>query len=109
MTSPSIEATVEVVVATTLTQLSERGYSAHFVIESDGAVCCPVCGVCAAPEHVSVEERWRAQDEHDEALVLAVRCDVCRTQGAAVAWGGATASAGDGTLLAVFSEQPARD
>lgn len=108
MTSPSIEATVEVVVATTLTQLSERGYSAHFVVDSDGAVCCPVCGVCAAPAHASVDGVHLVDDDRDDvALVLAVRCDVCRTQGAAIAWGGAAAGAGDGTLLAAFSGRPA--
>lgn len=108
MTSPSIEATAEVAVATTLTKLSERGYRSHFVVASDGAVCCPVCGVCAVPAPASVDDvSLIDHDRDDVALVLAVRCDVCHAQGAAVAWGGPVAGAGDGALLAAFSAAPA--
>lgn len=108
MTSPSIEATVDVAVATTLTKLSERGYSAHFVVASDGAVCCPVCGVCAVPATASVDDVSLVDHGRDDvALVLAVRCDVCHTHGAAVAWAGAAAGVGDGALLAAFSASPA--
>jgi hypothetical protein len=98
-----LEAPVEVAVAATLTQLSERGYSAHFVVDSDGAVCCPVCGVCAAPEQVRVQDVRRVVDDHDDdALVLAIHCDVCRARGAVVAWSGPTARLGDSTLRAAF-------
>lgn len=108
MSTPSIEATVQVAVAMTLTKLSERGYSDHFVIASDGAVCCPVCGVCALPAPARVDDVSLIDHDREEvALVLAVRCDVCHAHGAAVAWAGATGGVGDGALLAAFSAAPA--
>jgi hypothetical protein len=104
VSTPSVEATIEVAVATTLTELSERGYSAHFTVDLDGAVCCPVCGVCCPAEHVDADEARPLDDDPDDAaLVLALRCGVCRAQGAAVAWNGAQAPPGDAVLLAGFS------
>lgn len=106
--SASMEATVEVAVATTLTQLSEQGYSDHFVVDVDGAVCCPVCGVCVAADGLHPDETHRLEDGSlDAAVVLAVRCLVCRAQGAAVAWTGAPAGRGDEALLGALGSRAA--
>lgn len=62
------------------------GYDGPFSLETDGLVCCGVCGLCVRGCDAIVDELVRCDDRSRSraAVVVAVRCGACGSRGALV-------------------------
>ena len=67
-----------------LEQLSERGYVGRFSVDSDGLLCCGVCGTCTGGRDASLDgiRMFVNEDNGPTLVVIAVRCRACGSRGA---------------------------
>jgi hypothetical protein len=89
-------------VVETIDALRRRGYTADFSITRDGELRCDSCGHLHRPEDMVIDETARFEgpsNPDDQAIVFALRCDVCGLRGVLVAAYGPTASAEEAAVV----------
>jgi hypothetical protein len=99
----------ELTITDVLADLASRGFVADFRVGGPpAALICGACGHHTDPHDAEVVELFRfegASDPSDEAVVVAIRCQVCGALGTLVAAYGSLADGAEADVLAALVDR----